>query len=343
MNIFNNAVLDSFISYSREYSDMMNTATICESILLPTEEGFMEKIKKGFKTLYEKFHSLYMSFRKWVSSVINKIKSVFKKDKGTDSQKAKDTVNDIKDTMDKADEVDKKMKETSESDDDTVFESEDTQKLREDAEFVSKKMKDLMDSLDSPYTSIPETTEAGDKERSRKARYADYQEKGKYNLEESEKNDNKRYEDRAIFAFLDSNPFSINDYTNKNVALARDIVLNTEKIRNSSSMTFSTSKQLERTLSSIIRFIYNKEYYAAEKSFRYVSNKISSSIISKYASSHKRLYTEALNEIQSRKKEGLPKSSISGFYDDLFKYNPNMTTLSDAIDAHKLHYEDLLL
>lgn len=332
---FNDSVVESFISYSKEYSDMINTAAICESILLPVEESFMDKVKKGFKALYEKFHSLYISFKKWVSSVINRIKSVFKKDKDSDSKKAKDVMNDIKDTINKADKVDKKMKETSESDDDIVFESEETRKLREDAEFVSKKMKDLMDNLNSPYTSIPETTEAGNKERARKAGYADYQEKGKYDLEESEKKDNKRYEDRAIFTFLDSNPFGIDDYTNKNVTLARDIVLNTEKVRNSSSMNFSTSKQLERTLSSIIRFIYNKEYNAAVKSFRYVSNKISSSTISKYASSHKRLYTEALYEIKNREKDGLSKSSISGFYDDLFKYNPSMTTLSDAIEAHK--------
>lgn len=337
MNNFNNVVVDSFLSYSKEYSDMMNTATICESILLPTEEGFMEKVKKGFKTLYEKFHSLYMSFKKWVSSIIDKIRSVFKKDKGSDSKKAKDAMNDIKDTIDKADEVDKKMKETSESDDETVFESDETKRLREEAEYVSKKMKDLKTQVESTYTAIPEKSGAGDKEKERKARYADYQKKGKEALKEKTIADKDSYIRQSIYPFLEENPFGLISKSSSKRDLTADIVYYVEMIRNGHIPDAEEKWYITITMSCITKLIRSNEFNAAVKSFQYANSKIPSQL-QKFSNKNKKKYENLVKETESRRKQneesGLPLSAIAGFYFDLFHLNPTMKTLSDAIKAY---------
>lgn len=334
---FDNAAVDLFLTHSKEYSDMINDTVICESIFLPAEEGFMDKIKKGFKTLYEKFHSLYVSFKKWASSIIDKIRSAFKKDRGSDSKKAKDAMNDIKDTIDKADEVDKKMKETSESDDETVFESDETKRLREEAEYVSQKMKDLKSRVESTYTALPEKTEAGDKDRNRKASYAEYQKTGKEILQKKTREDKNSYIRKSIYPFVDENPFGLINKSSVNRDKTADIIYYAELVRNGHISDTEEKWNISLAMNCIVSLIRAKEYNAAVKSFRYINSKISSQI-HKFSASHKKKYERLVKETESRKKQneesGLPLSAIAGFYFDLFELNPTTTTLSDAIVAY---------
>lgn len=84
-------VVDDFHFAVEEFLEDTEYMGICESLLLPVEEGIGDSFKKALNYLYKKFHAILEAFKRWVKKVINKVKSFFTRGKKKRAKLAKDT------------------------------------------------------------------------------------------------------------------------------------------------------------------------------------------------------------------------------------------------------------
>lgn len=89
-NSFEFAV-DDFHFAVEEFLEDTEYMGICESLLLPVEEGIGDSFKKALDYLYKKFHAILEAFKRWIKKVINKVKSFFTRGKKKRAKLAKDT------------------------------------------------------------------------------------------------------------------------------------------------------------------------------------------------------------------------------------------------------------
>lgn len=162
---------------------------ICESLLLPVEEGIGDSFKKALDYLYKKFHAILEAFKRWVKKVINKVKSFFTRGKKKDSkedttgnddsgkknaptpEEAKKVVEDMNEVLKTANNVDSELKKAS-SDENVTKEEADT--VTKKADDVSKQMSELKSRVETTYLALPQKTEAGiaeDKKRKEVEKY----------------------------------------------------------------------------------------------------------------------------------------------------------------------------
>lgn len=175
---------------------------ICESLLLPVEEGIGESFKRALSYLYKKFHAILESFKRWVKKVIQKVKSFFTRGKKKDikeedttkddgsskksaptPEEAKQVVEDMNEVLKTANNVDSELKKAS-SDENVTKEEADT--VTKKADDVSKQMTELKSRVETNYLAIPQWTTAGKDEFNRKIRKEAYLERGKKNKEFNE-------------------------------------------------------------------------------------------------------------------------------------------------------------
>ena len=172
---------------------------ICESLLLPVEEGIGDSFKKALDYLYKKFHAIVEAFKRWVKKVINKVKSFFTRGKKKDSkeedttgnddsgkksaptpEEAKKVVEDMNEVLKTANNVDSELKKAS-SDENVTKEEADT--VTKKAEDVSKQMSELKSKVETTYLALPQRTSAGDEEFKREIRKEAYLDRGKKHKE----------------------------------------------------------------------------------------------------------------------------------------------------------------
>lgn len=188
-NSFEFAV-DDFHFAVEEFLEDTEYMGICESLLLPVEEGIGESFKKALNYLYKKFHAIVEAFKRWVKRVINKVKSFFTKGKKKDSkeedttgnddsgkksaptpEEAKKVVEDMNEVLKTANNVDSELKKAS-SDENVTKEEADT--VTKKADDVSKQMSELKSRVETTYLALPQKTEAGiaeDKKRKEVEKY----------------------------------------------------------------------------------------------------------------------------------------------------------------------------
>lgn len=188
-NSFEFAV-DDFHFAVEEFLEDTEYMGICESLLLPVEEGIGDSFKKALDYLYKKFHAILEAFKRWVKKVINKVKSFFTRGKKKDSkeedttgnddsgkknaptpEEAKKVVEDMNKVLKTANNVDSELKKAS-SDKNVTKEEADT--VTKKADDVSKQMSELKSRVETTYLSLPQKTEAGiaeDKKRKEVEKY----------------------------------------------------------------------------------------------------------------------------------------------------------------------------
>lgn len=188
-NSFEFAV-DDFHFAVEEFLEDTEYMSICESLLLPVEEGIGDSFKKALDYLYKKFHAILEAFKRWVKKVINKVKSFFARGKKKDSkeedttgsddsgkknaptpEEAKKVVEDMNEVLKTANSVDSELKKAS-SDENVTKEEADT--VTKQADDVSKQMSELKSRVESTYLALPQKTEAGiaeDKKRKEVEKY----------------------------------------------------------------------------------------------------------------------------------------------------------------------------
>lgn len=179
---------------------------ICESLLLPVEEGIGDSFKKALGYLYKKFHAIVESFKRWVKKVINKVKSFFTRGKKKNSREKTDAlvdrafsedpivvkktptddeiplspeesrkvVEDMLEVLNTANNVDSELKKAS-SDENVTKEEADT--VTKKADDVSKQMSELKSRVETTYLALPQKTEAGIAEDKKRKEVEKYREK----------------------------------------------------------------------------------------------------------------------------------------------------------------------
>lgn len=191
-NSFEFAV-DDFHFAVEEFLEDTEYMGICESLLLPVEEGIGESFKKALNYLYKKFHAILEAFKRWVKKVINKVKSFFTRGKKKDSkeedttgnddsgkksaptpEEAKKVVEDMNEVLKAANSVDSELKKVS-SDENVTKEEADT--VTKKADDVSKQMSDLKTRVETTYLALPQKTEAGIAEDRKRKEVEKYREK----------------------------------------------------------------------------------------------------------------------------------------------------------------------
>lgn len=188
-NSFEFAV-DDFHFAVEEFLEDTEYMGICESLLLPVEEGIGDSFKKALDYLYKKFHAILEAFKRWVKKVINKVKSFFTRGKKKDSkeedttgnddsgkknaptpEEAKKVVEDMNKVLKTANNVDSELKKAS-SDKNVTKEEVDT--VTKKADDVSKQMSELKSRVETTHLALPQKTEAGiaeDKKRKEVEKY----------------------------------------------------------------------------------------------------------------------------------------------------------------------------
>lgn len=208
-NSFEFAV-DDFHFAVEEFLEDTEYMGICESLLLPVEEGIGDSFKKALDYLYKKFHAIVESFKRWVKKVINKVKSFFTRGKKKNSREKTDAlvdrafsedpivvkktptgdeiplspeesrkvVEDMLEVLNTANNVDSELKKAS-SDENVTKEEADT--VTKKADDVSKQMSELKSRVETTYLALPQWTSAGNEEFKRQMQKDAYLDRGKKN------------------------------------------------------------------------------------------------------------------------------------------------------------------
>lgn len=191
INSFEFAV-DDFHFAVEEFLEDTEYMGICESLLLPVEEGIGDSFKKALNYLYKKFHTILEAFKRWVKKVINKVKSFFTKGKKKDDkeedttgnddsgkksaptpEEAKKVVEDMNEVLKAANNVDSELKKAS-SDENVSKEEANT--VTKKADDVSKQMNELKLRVETTYLALPQKTETGIAENKKRKEVEKYRE-----------------------------------------------------------------------------------------------------------------------------------------------------------------------
>lgn len=191
-NSFEFAV-DDFHFAVEEFLEDTEYMGICESLLLPVEEGIGDSFKKALDYLYKKFHAILEAFKRWVKKVIDKVKSFFTRGKKKDSkeedttgnddsgkkntptpEEAKKAVENMNEVLKTANSVDSELKKASSDENVTKEEADAVTKKADD---VSKQMNELKSRVESTYLALPQKTNAGIAEDKKRKEVEKYREK----------------------------------------------------------------------------------------------------------------------------------------------------------------------
>ena len=295
---------------------------ICESLLLPVEEGIGDSFKKALDYLYKKFHAIVEAFKRWVKKVINKVKSFFTRGKKKDSkeedttgnddsgkksaptpEEAKKVVEDMNEVLKTANNVDSELKKAS-SDENVTKEEADT--VTKKADDVSKQMNDLKSKVETTYLDLPQRASAGDKET-------------EYDLQGS-KQANAIAEDMA-----NKNYFNLK-HPEKYIGIVKDFIIEVGNIENGNKVRFGQIKSNVGTAADcIIDVLYYREDAndledeGAKRMFAYMSQKI----------------PKQIQEWIARKKKRANLAKDTGELDRIFMYEPTMQNLNRCISTMK--------
>lgn len=198
--------VDDFHFAVEEFLEDTEYMGICESLLLPVEEGIGDSFKKALNYLYKKFHAILEAFKRWVKKVIDKVKSFFTRGKKKNSrektdalvdrlfsedpivvkktptgneiplppEEAKKVVEDMNEVLKTANNVDSELKKAS-SDENVTKEEADT--VTKKADDVSKQMSELKLRVKTTYLALPQKTETGIAEDKKRKEVEKYREK----------------------------------------------------------------------------------------------------------------------------------------------------------------------
>ena len=320
-NSFEFAV-DDFHFAVEEFLEDTEYMGICESLLLPVEEGIGDSFKKALDYLYKKFHAILEAFKRWVKKVINKVKSFFTRGKKKDSkeedttgnddiskksaptpEEAKKVVEDMNEVLKTANNVDSELKKAS-SDENVTKEEADT--VTKKADDVSKQMSELKSKVETTYLIPPQKTEAGDKETG-------------YDLQGS-KQENAIAEDMA-----NKNYFNLK-HPEKYTRIVKDFIIEVGNIENGNKVRFGQIKSNVGTAADcIMDVLYYREDVndledeGAKRMFAYMSQKI----------------PKQIQEWIARKKKRANLAKDTGELDKIFMYEPTMQNLNRCISTMK--------
>lgn len=320
-NSFEFAV-DDFHFAVEEFLEDTEYMSICESLLLPVEEGIGDSFKKALDYLYKKFHAILEAFKRWVKKVINKVKSFFARGKKKDSkeedttgsddsgkknaptpEEAKKVVEDMNEVLKTANSVDSELKKAS-SDENVTKEEADT--VTKKADDVSKQMSELKSKVETTYLDLPQRTSVGDKET-------------EYDLQRS-KQTNAIAEDMA-----NKNYFNLK-HPEKYINIVKKFIIDVGNIENGNKVRFEQIKSNVGTAADcIMDVLYYREDAndledeGAKRMFAYMSQKI----------------PKQMQEWIARKKKRTKLAKDTGELDKIFIYEPTMQNLNRCISAAK--------
>ena len=315
---------------------------ICESLLLPVEEGLGDSFKKALDYLYKKFHAIVEAFKRWVKKVINKVKSFFTRGKKKDSkeedttgnddsgkksaptpEEAKKVVEDMNEVLKTANNVDSELKKAS-SDENVTKEEADT--VTKKAEDVSKQMSELKSKVETTYLAFPQRTSAGDEEFKRQMRKQAYLYEGKKNKESNERYDVQTAKQANDIAekMANENFFKFK-HPEVNAEPIKEFIIAVGNIETGNKGRFRFFNASVGYASKLILDAYFNEeskYPEAEgakRMFSYMTQKISKQI----------------QEWTSRMKSSAEKAKDTGELSKIFMYEPTMQNLNRCFDATK--------
>lgn len=169
--------LEAFLESDQELTGYLDRYSVCESLILPVEEGLGDKIKAGIKNLAKKFHDLFVKFKNWVKTAIKKIKEFFTRkkkntedskeenkstgespkesasNKDSDTETAKSVIQGLSAVLDNATEVDESLKKATS--DKTEISTEEIQNLQSKAKEASEDMQDAKKDIEIKYFALP--------------------------------------------------------------------------------------------------------------------------------------------------------------------------------------------
>lgn len=350
--------LEEYMNLSSNFDVEIENYEVCESLLLPVEEGLMDKIKSGFKKIYEKFHKIFTDFKNWVKRIVKRIRSFFKKDKeNADTEKAKEDVSRVEDVLKSAEGVDKELADAlyakgpkRDSEVSSFNYSEEYQSKADEMRELKKKadesvseMKEVKETVSKVYL-LPETTEAGDMERYKKIAR---ERKIKENKEEADRGDmwedNKKVS-AVLRKYAETNPFGVSDNTGPAFTYTKNIIEACEiaKLKKTLSgepigkgMIGGVVGYLKMGFEGVAYFA-SREPTAARKAFQYMSKKVSSDF-NTYKNYFAKKYKTTKEDIDYAKENPNEYEDrgddIAYLYREAFLQNPTSSTLEDYIKA----------
>lgn len=341
-NSFEFAV-DDFHFAVEEFLEDTEYMGICESLLLPVEEGIGDSFKKALDYLYKKFHAILESFKRWVKKIINKVKSFFTRGKKKDSkeedttgnddsdkknaptqEEAKKVVEDMNEVLKTANNVDSELKKAS-SDENVTKEEADT--VTKKADDVSKQMSELKSRVETTYLALPSSTSAGREELRRQMQKDAYLDRGKKHKEFYEKYDFQTGKQANDIAedMANKNYFNLK-HPEKYIGIVKDFIIAVGSIETENKVRFESIKSNVGTAADcIMDVLYYREDAndledeGVKRMFAYMSQKIS----------------KQMQEWIARKKKRAKLARDTGELDKIFIYEPTMQNLNRCISAAK--------
>lgn len=336
-NSFEFAV-DDFHFAVEEFLEDTEYMGICESLLLPVEEGIGDSFKKALNYLYKKFHAILEAFKRWVKKVINKVKSFFTRGKKKDSkedptgddsgkksaptpEEAKKVVEDMNEVLKTANNVDSELKKAS-SDENVTKEEADT--VTKKADDVSKQMSDLKSKVETTYLALPSRTSAGDEEFKREIRKEAYLDRGKKHKEFDETYDfqtGKQANDIAE-KMVNENFFNLK-HPEEHTKAVREFIIAVGNVEAGNKVRFRLFKDtVEDAAARILDVLFYSEesnypeVEGAKRMFSYMTQKIPKQI-QEWISKHKSFAEQAREDNDIK---------------DIFVYEPTIQNFNRCVD-----------
>ena len=340
-NSFEFAV-DDFHFAVEEFLEDTEYMGICESLLLPVEEGIGDSFKKALIYLYKKFHAILEAFKRWVKKVINKVKSFFTRGKKKDSkedttgndgsnkknaptpEEAKKVVEDMNEVLNTANNVDSELKKASSNENVTKEEADTVTKKADDA---SKQMTELKSRVETKYLAIPQWTTAGKDEFNREIRKEAYLERGKKNKEFDETYDFQTGDQANAIAekMVNENFFNLK-HPEEHTKAVKEFIIAVGNVETGNKVRFELIKSnVGIAADCIMDVLYYREGAndledeGVKRMFAYMSQKI----------------PKQIQEWITRKKKMAKLAKDAGELDRIFIYEPTMQNLNRCISATK--------
>ena len=338
-NSFEFAV-DDFHFAVEEFLEDTEYMGICESLLLPVEEGIGDSFKKALNYLYKKFHAILEAFKRWVKKIINKVKSFFTRGKKKDNkekdttgnddsgkksaptpEEAKKVVEDMNEVLKTANNVDSELKKAS-SDENVTKEEADT--VTKKADDVSKQMSELKSKVETTYLALPSSTSAGREEFRRQIQKDAYLAKGK-NKQEFDKTYDFQAGDQAndiAEKMVNENFFNLK-HPKEHTKAVREFIISVGNVEAGNKVRFRLFKDSVGDAAGRILDVlfYSEEsnypeVEGAKRMFSYMTQKIPKQI-QEWISRHKSFAEEAREDNDIK---------------DIFVYEPTIQNFNRCID-----------
>lgn len=326
--MFFDSIFEEYDEKSYEFDRLLNCNSICESLLLPVEEGFVNKVKSMFTAIYKKFHEIFMKFKAWVKSIINRIKGFFKKDSKKDTKKdspsinpetAKEDVKKVENTLKIAEKVDKEFRDTLNSTEKNPDQNDEKlSSVKEKADSAVAEMKSVQASINSTYS--PDKSENQKEEKNMNSSISDSQ-------DEKEKMNN----------FVKTNPFKYPKFSFGAIKTTYRIVSTVDDLKNHS--VYTRPPVLKELFGTISEKVHEGNFETAREMHNYIFSNIGD-IVNNYFKKLGRVdstnYEWAKEDVED--KEIMNSKSPEEFYETystLYVLHPSNQTLNDLINIRK--------